>query len=161
MKKGFTLIELLIVIAILGVLAAGILVAINPFAQLGKARDSVRKTAIKQIQSALEQYLVANGSYINTNRSWIPLLGNDAVSTALINGGYLKKMPIDPISKGGTGWEGWPCEYYYNSTGGSNYDMHFCFENTSDPIAQLCDLTGDSSRRYCHPNQSKFIGENP
>ena len=42
LKKGFTLIELLIVIAILGVLAVVILVAINPQEQLARGRGGGR-----------------------------------------------------------------------------------------------------------------------
>ncbi|MDP2638088.1 MAG: type II secretion system protein [Candidatus Levybacteria bacterium] len=39
-SKGFTLIELLIVIAILGILAAAVLVAINPGQRIASARNS-------------------------------------------------------------------------------------------------------------------------
>ena len=55
-SKGFTLIELLIVIAILGVLAAGSLVAIDPVEQLARARDSGRKSAVTQMGRALQAY---------------------------------------------------------------------------------------------------------
>jgi prepilin-type N-terminal cleavage/methylation domain-containing protein len=44
---GFTLIELLIVIAILGVLAVVVLVAINPIEQLARTRDGGRLTSTK------------------------------------------------------------------------------------------------------------------
>ena len=45
-SRGFTLIELLIVIAVLGVLAAVVLVAIDPGQQLARGRDSGRKPSI-------------------------------------------------------------------------------------------------------------------
>lgn len=74
-KKGFTLIELLIVIAVLGVLAAVVIVAINPFQQLAKGRDAGRLTATAQLGEANVTYAVANaGSYVTANASWITSL---------------------------------------------------------------------------------------
>ncbi|MBU0569500.1 type II secretion system GspH family protein [Patescibacteria group bacterium] len=53
---GFTLIELLIVIAILGVLAVVVLVAINPVQQLARTRDSGRMSTVAQLGRALQAY---------------------------------------------------------------------------------------------------------
>ena len=41
MKKAFTLVELLIVIAIIGILAIGILIALDPVEQTRKASDAI------------------------------------------------------------------------------------------------------------------------
>ncbi|KKR30709.1 hypothetical protein A2715_01675 [Candidatus Woesebacteria bacterium RIFCSPHIGHO2_01_FULL_39_32] len=61
-KLGFTLIELLIVIAVLGGLAA-IFMTSYPGAQK-KARDSIRRSDIKQYQTAMEVYANKNnGQY--------------------------------------------------------------------------------------------------
>jgi len=74
-KKGFTLIELLIVIAVLGVLAAVVIVAINPFQQLAKGRDAGRLTATAQLGEANVTYAVANaGSFVTANATWITSL---------------------------------------------------------------------------------------
>lgn len=63
-KKGFTLIELLIVIAILGVLAVVVLVAINPVQQLARTRDAGRISSVAQLGHAVEAYYTAhNGTY--------------------------------------------------------------------------------------------------
>jgi prepilin-type N-terminal cleavage/methylation domain-containing protein len=63
--KGFTLIELLIVIAILGVLAVVVLVAINPVQQLARTRDAGRKSSIGQVGRALQAYYTArNGAFV-------------------------------------------------------------------------------------------------
>ena len=66
-RHGFTLIELLIVIAILGILAAAVLVAINPGKRTAQARDAQRKNDISAIANASIGYLVLAGSYPQEN----------------------------------------------------------------------------------------------
>lgn len=61
-KSGFTLIELLIVIAILGLLATVVLVAINPLQQLARTRDAGRKSSVAQLGHAMEAYAVTHVS---------------------------------------------------------------------------------------------------
>ena len=56
---GFTLIELLIVIAILGILAAAVLVAINPQKRTRQARDAGRKNDIGSLATELQAYYSA------------------------------------------------------------------------------------------------------
>ena len=60
-KKGFTLIELLVVVAIMGLLAALAVVALNT--ARARARDARRVSDIKQIQTALELYYMDNYKY--------------------------------------------------------------------------------------------------
>lgn len=56
-KKGFTLIELLVVIGILGILAIGILAAIDPFEQLKKGRDTnLRNVTVEYVNAATRYY---------------------------------------------------------------------------------------------------------
>lgn len=62
-KKGFTLIELLIVIAIVGVLAAVVLIAINPAKRLAQARDSGRKNDVGQMAVASQAFFTTTGRY--------------------------------------------------------------------------------------------------
>jgi len=101
-KKGFTLIELLIVMAILGVLAVIVLVAINPVEQLARARDTGRISAVQQIGRAAVAYYTANTQYPAANTNWWVALTQSgdlqvfptAVSTtdptcsALVHNGY-------------------------------------------------------------------------
>lgn len=56
-KKGFTLIELLIVIGILAILAAAVIVVLNPAELLAQARDGQRFADLNSLQSALALYL--------------------------------------------------------------------------------------------------------
>ena len=55
-QKGFTLIELLIVIAVLGVLSAGVVVAINPVKRMNSANDAKVKNDVGQIANAAQAY---------------------------------------------------------------------------------------------------------
>jgi prepilin-type N-terminal cleavage/methylation domain-containing protein len=83
--RGFTLIELLIVIAVLGVLAAVVLVAVNPIEQLARGRDSGRKTTIGTIGRALQGYYTShNGQLPAESATWIG---------SLVTAGELKTVP--------------------------------------------------------------------
>jgi len=69
------LIELLIVMAILGVLAVVVLVAINPVQQLARTRDAGRKSAITQMGHALEAYYTSHGAtYVAEGATWVATL---------------------------------------------------------------------------------------
>jgi len=63
MKKGFTLIELLIVIAVLGILAAGVLATIDPFEQFKKARDSNARNSVVETYNAFVRFNANHGDW--------------------------------------------------------------------------------------------------
>ena len=56
--RGFTLIELLIVIAILGILAAAVLVAVNPKKRQDQAKDANIKADVGSIQQDFRHTLL-------------------------------------------------------------------------------------------------------
>ncbi len=82
---GFTLLELLIVIVIIGILA--VLIVPNLTAGPKRARDSQRKSDMRNVKTALETYFNDNNTY--------PATGWAAASAALVPG-YIKAMPTDP-----------------------------------------------------------------
>ncbi len=71
-KKGFTLIELLIVIAILGILAVGLLAALDPLEQTRRASDTAKRQLGVDLLGAFDRYY--------TQRSF-PAFCSDATCT--------------------------------------------------------------------------------
>jgi len=150
-KTAFTLIELLIVIAILGVLAAAIMVAINPGKRSAQARDALRKSQVNSIANALVGFYALYGYYpteqncdtsrgsTGDNEIGISVIdcslisGNDwepvgpfgpSIAKQLINEGFLKRLPTDPLNN----------SYFYYKY---------------EPSAQYID--DGSDERYCSP----------
>ncbi|MBI3341707.1 type II secretion system protein [Candidatus Curtissbacteria bacterium] len=93
--RGFTLIELLIVIAIMGILAAAVLVAVNPLKRQQQARDSGRKSDVGQIATALQAWSTSpgQGNYPSNGGGT-----NGVASTVLtaLTASDLKRVPDDP-----------------------------------------------------------------
>jgi prepilin-type N-terminal cleavage/methylation domain-containing protein len=62
-KRGFTLLEIILVIAVIGILAAIVLVAINPNRQINQARQAAINSEKNTIEKALQQVLIDTGNY--------------------------------------------------------------------------------------------------
>ncbi|OGD94084.1 hypothetical protein A2697_03705 [Candidatus Curtissbacteria bacterium RIFCSPHIGHO2_01_FULL_41_44] len=104
--RGFTLIELLIVIAILGILAAAVLVAVNPGKRQRQARDAARKSDIGQLATALQAYYTTpgQGNFPTTGSGCGTAVGG---FTTLTGSGDVKQVPNGPTADG----------YCYNTSG--------------------------------------------
>lgn len=143
-SKGFTLIELLVVMGVIGTLAAGLVVVLNPAGMIEKARDAERKSDLGELQKALETY------YDDYNRY------PDDINELTTVGNYIQSVPKDPTTDE---------EYLYvQLNGGQMYRLYTQLENEND--AQSCDgacpnaagLTcsgGDCNYGVTSPNTSK------
>ncbi|KKR77017.1 MAG: General secretion pathway protein G [Candidatus Levybacteria bacterium GW2011_GWA2_40_8] len=138
-ETGFTLLELLIVIAIIGVLAA--LLMVNFMSVRERSRDAQRKSNLRQIQSALELYRADEGNYPESLKNCSSLgdgdLGNSDCSTF-----YMKKIPTDP--RGSTYYNSG--DYYYG-TKENGYALVACLENINEQASEtaldsVSDYTG-------------------
>jgi len=88
-KSGFTLIELLVVISIIGILAA---VSLISFATAQRqARDSQRKSDLKQYSTALESFANATGG-LYPSRSVPTTISSSNLCTDLA----FSSCPLDP-----------------------------------------------------------------
>lgn len=93
-QRGFTLIELLIVIGIIGVLAAAILIALNPLEQFARGRDSGRISTVDQLGKTVQSYSTSqNAVFPPQGATWL---------TTLQNAAELKAVPSNPTSAGYT-----------------------------------------------------------
>lgn len=115
-RGGFTLIELLLVIGIIAILAAIVIVAINPTKQLADARNAQRRSDVTTILNALYQYSIdhtgnfPNGTMTGTTSYQVCNTSKNPSATEICNAAgalananfevlvptYLVAIPVDP-----------------------------------------------------------------
>lgn len=132
--KGFTLIELLIVIGILGVLAAAVVVVLNPAELLAQARDSSRLQDLSSINAALAFY----GSAAAT-----PTFGETA---------YHSQATTTADSCGGTASVAGLASTTYRDVDGTGWvDVDFTELTGGSPLSVLpIDPTNNTTYYYCY-----------
>ena len=96
-NKGFTLIELLIVIAIIGILAAAVVLVLNPGQIFAQARDSQRIQDMSTLNSAISQWL-ADVSTTTWSAVW------NCTSGTIPPGGTGTCVTVTTRAVDGTGW---------------------------------------------------------
>lgn len=96
-SKGFTLIEILVVIGIIAILAAVVLLAINPARQFAQARDSQRTSNVTAILNAVGQFMADNKGTLPAGIGVAKAEVGAALCAALVPT-YLPALPTDPSS---------------------------------------------------------------
>ena len=105
-KKGFTLIEMLVVIGVIGILAAGLLAAIDPMEQLKKGRDTRKRSLAVEVVNATTRYYATRGTMpwaSGGDPSESVLSGLSAIITNLVTMGELKSDFAATVALGGIG----------------------------------------------------------
>jgi general secretion pathway protein G len=94
-ERGFTLIELLVVISLIVLLASIGLVMYQNSVQRG--REAVLKEDLFRIRDAIDQHYADKGKY-------------PASLEDLVSAGYLRKVPVDPMTQSTETWQTVPAE---------------------------------------------------
>ncbi|HVS04157.1 MAG TPA: prepilin-type N-terminal cleavage/methylation domain-containing protein [Thermoanaerobaculia bacterium] len=89
-QGGFTLLELIIVVAVIGILATIALPRMLHTPQ--KAAEAALKTDLRVLRDNLDQYYADKGHYPTSLE-------------ALVEEGYLRAIPVDPITKSADSWK--------------------------------------------------------
>jgi len=89
-ERGFTLIELLIVVSLIVVLATISLATYRNSVQRG--REAVLREDLYRMRDAIDQHFADKGKY--------PASLDDLVSA-----GYLRTIPVDPMTQSATTWQ--------------------------------------------------------
>ncbi len=153
--------------ALLALLAGGIVSLLNPAAQFQKSRDTQRKNDLHQIQTALEQYYQDKGKYpltsgatpvtpCTSSQTYEILNGTACVDWGSSFSPYIQTLPKDP-SKGQN--------YVYYSSDGQSYYLYASLErgandsnacNSGNPCSTL-GTTGFPPTNQCGGGGSSTI----
>lgn len=125
-QKAFTLIELMLVLAIIGLLASVILLALTQTRI--KGRDSKRVQDVKNLIKGMELYFSENNTYPKYGTADTAYLLSTALTGAVppLAPNYTASIPQDPL----TGTAGVQPYQYIWGNGGKDYGINVYYELT-------------------------------
>jgi len=104
-QSGFSLIEVLVVMGIIAILAAVVLVAINPGRQFAQARNSQRTSNVAAILNAIGHNIADNKGVFTCASGALPSTDTNMATAAseynvrdCVVPNYLPEIPVDPLS---------------------------------------------------------------
>lgn len=125
-QEGWTLIELLVVMTLIGVLASMSLVQYRNSIQATK--EAVLKADLFHMRDSIDQYYADKGQYPSSLQ-------------ALVSDGYLRAIPVDPITRSADSWTTTPAEADPNNPNASPgiYDVKSGAEGTASDGSRYSD----------------------
>ncbi len=138
-KSGFTLLEMLLVIAIIAILAAVVIIAVNPSKQLADANNAHRHSDVRAIHQAVQQYVIDNGYNMENIPSTLSEIcstgdtvgdGNpnndenicgDFIDLSELVPKYLSEIPEDPMGESSRTFLGFLVNNAFAASSGSGY----------------------------------------
>lgn len=105
MRRGFTIFELVIVIAIVAILAVGVITILNPAQLYAKGRNTARLSHLNSILNAVGENIADNRGTFSCSSGPIPAtstrMSNSAYNIApCLAPAYLSSLPYDPSATG-------------------------------------------------------------
>ncbi len=152
--RGFTLIELIIVLAVIGILAVAIFVAVNPAKRLGEAQNAIRDKNCEELEKCFSQVIEGNNyntpaalTALSLNTPYM-LVSSGGLTTGTTNCQSLKQdiarkdlaslmepyigtLPVDPLAttSNDTG-------YYVKRVSDSTFYVNHCYEYTATVVEE-------------------------
>jgi len=143
-RSGFTLVEILVAVTILATLIGGVLLTLNPIAQINKSQDAERISDLQSVKTAVDLYYHDTKCYpkqIPFGQRW------DVNGTI-----YMEKVPQDPKCKNGSG----TCYKYRTDPSSTNtcpqWNVLFAQVSKASALTNICPLSSLSSS--CYPGKN-------
>jgi len=133
-ESGFTLIEILVVIGLIALLAAVVIIAINPARQFAQGRNAQRVSNVNAILNAIGQNIADNkgvftcGVSFSADKKFIKSGADEYDIRSCIVPTYISELPVDPT-------DGIACA---DSACGDGYDTKYTVVQDANGRVTVC-----------------------